>query len=352
LNELTTKKLLKLMIQTNQVLFDSVEVQPPDNPRSKIPLGLEDQYVVVDSTLVSLRPHLDFFLEKLRPIYELSIFSESPLNFVIAVLARIDPDDKYFSQRVVRERKSDRLTIILDLRTDAWRESGGGQPAGYVQISPYFCLHRDHHPQIFPLLPTFSETLMCSRPDNILPHVAAFLARIHQIYYSNETFTVLDAVELAITGVLSAVRLCLGGLIEGRARQMEFMAYLARFGARCYDRYDPCCTHLVVLSAEDPGIKEAARFLGVHIVPFEWIVESCLCYHRMDEAAYKVPGVESPTRGKTPIAEPLPDRELSSCESVFNTTSSEEFQRETSSDEEETEEEDFEPDTTFSIEIS
>jgi hypothetical protein len=355
LSELTAKKLLKLMIQMEQVLFDSTEVQPPENPRSKIPLGLEDQHLVVDSTLVSLRPHVDFFLEKLRPLYELSIFSQSPQNFVSAVLARIDSDDRYFGQRILRERKSDRLTIILDLPTDAWRESGGGQPAGYVQISPYFCFHHDHHPQIFPLLPTFSESVMASRPDNILPHVAAFLARIHQIYYGNEAFTVLDAVELAITGVLSAVRLCLGGLIQGKARQTEFMAYLARFGARCYESFDPCCTHLVVLSAEDRAIKEVARFRGVHIVPFEWVIESCICYRRMDEAAYRVPGVESPTRGKTPIAEPAPDRELSSCESVFNTTSSEEFTRETSDDDEEEEREeeaDFEPDAKFSIEIS
>jgi hypothetical protein len=165
---------------------------------------------------------------------------------------------------------------------------------------------------------------------------------------------VLDAVELAITEILSMCRICIGGLIEDNVRQVQFMAYLARFGARCYDRYDPCCTHIVVWSAQDSRIKEAALFKGVYIVPFDWIMDSCLCYKRMNEGKYRIPGVESPTQGKEPIAEPVPERDVSSCASLLTSTSSEqpaEDENEERDDEEETEEEsDLEEETKFSIE--
>jgi hypothetical protein len=101
--------------------------------------------------------------------------------------------------------------------------------------------------------------------------------------------------------------------------------------------------------AEPPQLLQ--RYRGVHIVTFEWLIERCLCYRKMDEAQDKVPGIESPTAGRLPIDLPLPDRDLSSCESMFDSTSSEAVQEDSSDDEEDSDEDGTEPGRSMAFSI-
>jgi hypothetical protein len=344
---------LKLTIQTNQVLLDTKILGPAEDPHALIPLGLESDHFVIGDRLISLRPHLQFFLEKVRPLYELSLFSEEPPEVVAAILARIDSGNSYFGCRVLTKRVTDRMTIVLDTRNDLWRDAKGRQPPGYIEIAPYFSLSGDRHVHIFPLLPAFSDALMSKRPDSFLPHIADLLDRIHKFFFSRDGSALFDAVEAMTTRVLRDCCLCMGGLIKGsNAQSMRCPAYLARFGAQCYDRYESCCTHLLAWSPDDPRIQEAERYRGVHIVTFEWLIESCLRYRRQEESRYKVPGIESPTNGRFPIELPHPDRDLSSCESMFDSTSSEALQDDRSDDEDDSDEDqtDSEQSVTFAIE--
>jgi hypothetical protein len=339
---------LKLTIQTNQVLFDTKILAPSDDPGALVPLGLEAEHFVIGNRLISLRPHLQFFLEKASALYELSLFSEEPPDFIRSILERIDLANAYFGGRVLGRRIADRTTIVLDTKNDLWRDARGGQPPGYIEIAPYFSVSRDRRVHIFPLLPAFSEALMSKRPDAILPRIATLLEQIHHFFFGKSS-TLFEAVEAMTTRVLKDCSLCIGGLFKGDVQSMRSTAYLARFGAQCYDRYDPCCTHLLAWSPDDPRIQEARRYRGVHIVSFEWLIESCLCYRRMDEARYKIAGIESPTNGRLPIELPIPDRDLSSCESMFDSTSSEALLDDSSDDDNDDNDSEIEESLTFVI---
>jgi hypothetical protein len=344
-HNLSQEKRLKLVIQLKQVLFDSTELESGNDPKSVIPIGLESDCFVIggaQSHIVSLRPHLRFFLKKLRPLYEMSAFWDGGTEFAKFVLAKIDSGNEFFGERVVNERRSDDFTVVVDLKGDGWRNSDGIQPAGYIEIAPYYSFSNRDHPQFFRFLPAFSEVLRAKRPDNILPGVAGLLEQIHGRFYSQNGGMLLDAVEFSLTQVLSSCRICTGGLVKGEAISSEFMAYLARFGAQCYEFYDPCCTHVLAWSPDDHRIQEARLYKGVYVVTFGWVIDSCLCYRRMDEADYKITGIESPTRGRLTIEPPLPDRDLSSCESMFQSTASEEDTDSTDYEEE--------PDTDFAPE--
>jgi hypothetical protein len=104
-----------------------------------------------------------------------------------------------------------------------------------------------------------------------------------------------------------------------------------------------------VWSKDDPDIEQAAQFKGVHIVSFDWVVDSCILFQRMEESDYRVSGVLSPTQGTQEI-EPLPpDKDLSS-ECTFETSSEiPSSQSSSHTEDEDEEEEDPEPDRQLTI---
>jgi hypothetical protein len=205
---------------------------------------------------------------------------------------------------------------------DTWRDASGFQPEGYIPIAP-FCFFGDGtwaDKHIFPLCSKYCDSLMSKTVDHVLPHFADFLENIHTLFYQENSISLLEAIQIATSEVLDGLNICIGTIEDSSNNSADFMGYLAKFGARTFSEFESCCTHLVVGSKKDPGISVASNYNGVHIVSFEWLIESCICYKKMDESLFSVPGVKSPTNGPMELDNPLPDREVSSSELIFDSS--------------------------------
>ncbi|KAI1314709.1 Carboxy-terminal domain (CTD) phosphatase [Mortierella claussenii] len=96
---------------------------------------------------IKLRPHLERFLKDMSDAYELHIYTMGTRNYAAAVANVIDPEGKFFSQRILsRDENShmtqksiqrlfpcdDSMVVVIDDRADVWRNS-----PNLVKVHPY-----------------------------------------------------------------------------------------------------------------------------------------------------------------------------------------------------------------------
>ncbi|KAF9544764.1 Carboxy-terminal domain (CTD) phosphatase [Mortierella hygrophila] len=96
---------------------------------------------------IKLRPHLERFLQKVAAIYELHIYTMGTRNYASAVAKAIDPDGKFFSQRILSRDENLNMTqksierlfpcdtsmvVVIDDRADVWQYS-----PNLVKVHPY-----------------------------------------------------------------------------------------------------------------------------------------------------------------------------------------------------------------------
>lgn len=71
---------------------------------------------------VFLRPYLQDMLDKLNPLFDICVYTASEKSYANAILDRIDPKQKYFKNRLYRDKcskavlESDRTVYLKDLR--------------------------------------------------------------------------------------------------------------------------------------------------------------------------------------------------------------------------------------------
>ncbi|KAK3841313.1 MAG: hypothetical protein J3R72DRAFT_154238 [Linnemannia gamsii] len=96
---------------------------------------------------IKLRPHLERFLQKISALYELHIYTMGTRNYASAVAKAIDPDGKFFSQRILSRDENLNMTqksierlfpcdtsmvVVIDDRADVWQYS-----PNLVKVHPY-----------------------------------------------------------------------------------------------------------------------------------------------------------------------------------------------------------------------
>ncbi|KAF9085216.1 Carboxy-terminal domain (CTD) phosphatase [Mortierella sp. GBA35] len=96
---------------------------------------------------IKLRPHLERFLQKITDLYELHIYTMGTRNYASAVAKAIDPDGRFFSQRILSRDENLSMTqksierlfpcdtsmvVVIDDRADVWQYS-----PNLVKVHPY-----------------------------------------------------------------------------------------------------------------------------------------------------------------------------------------------------------------------
>ncbi|KAK3809543.1 MAG: hypothetical protein J3Q66DRAFT_72126 [Benniella sp.] len=143
---------LSLIVDLDQTLIHATVGAAIDewvNSQSEMPKDIR-KFPLPDSPTpyyIKLRPHLETFLKKVTSLYELHIYTMGTRNYAAAVANVIDPDGKYFSQRILSRDENSSMTqktierlfpcdtsmvVVIDDRADVWQYS-----PNLVKVHPY-----------------------------------------------------------------------------------------------------------------------------------------------------------------------------------------------------------------------
>ncbi|KAF9924407.1 Carboxy-terminal domain (CTD) phosphatase [Linnemannia zychae] len=143
---------LSLIVDLDQTLIHATVGPAIDewiNSQGGMPKDVK-MFPLPDSTTpyyIKLRPHLERFLQKISALYELHIYTMGTRNYASAVAKAIDPDGKFFSQRILSRDENLNMTqksierlfpcdhsmvVVIDDRADVWQYS-----PNLVKVHPY-----------------------------------------------------------------------------------------------------------------------------------------------------------------------------------------------------------------------
>ncbi|KAF9913635.1 Carboxy-terminal domain (CTD) phosphatase [Lobosporangium transversale] len=143
---------LSLIVDLDQTLIHATVGTAIDewiNSQGEMPKDIK-MFPLPDSPTpyyIKLRPHLEIFLKEVSRAYELHIYTMGTRNYAAAVANVIDPEGRYFSQRILsRDENShmtqksiqrlfpcdDSMVVVIDDRADVWRNS-----PNLVKVHPY-----------------------------------------------------------------------------------------------------------------------------------------------------------------------------------------------------------------------
>ncbi|KAG0214111.1 Carboxy-terminal domain (CTD) phosphatase [Mortierella sp. GBA30] len=143
---------LSLIVDLDQTLIHATVGTAIDewiNAQGEMPKDIK-MFPLPDSPTpyyIKLRPHLEAFLKKVTKLYELHIYTMGTRNYAAAVANVIDPDSKFFSQRILSRDENSSMTqksierlfpcdnsmvVVIDDRADVWQYS-----PNLVKVHPY-----------------------------------------------------------------------------------------------------------------------------------------------------------------------------------------------------------------------
>ncbi|OHS92692.1 hypothetical protein TRFO_40988 [Tritrichomonas foetus] len=354
-------KKLSLLIHMEQVILDAINVlYLPKMENTE--LG-ENEFIVDVNTKfkVVLRPYLKEFLESLHDKFEMTLFTLNSHEFAAKILEKIDPQNKYFNTRIMApnsmiERNiskmyydSSHLMVILDVSSQNWKDVNGFPVEGFIEVSPFVAFGETPRAPHFPILPPKYSDYFEKKNDKVLTSLSTMLLKIYDEFFNHPGEALLDALQNVNGSILENCRICISETLCPFDHHyfMLLNKYLSKLGASFNEKYDPSITH-VIADSDCALVKEAQEYNGVHIISFDWLIESCTNYCRCDEKNYSIPGIVSPTQGQKEIEIPASDKELSSSE--FERMLNDDSNQETTSSDDDEEESDDRAQETFEIE--
>lgn len=165
---------LVLLVDLDQTILHTTHEEVRDDPTVhsfKLWPGHPTYYT-------KIRPYLDEFLEAISKTYELHIFTFGCREYANKIASIIDPDGKYFSNRILTRTESsdqhsklgnlsnlfpcgDAMVCIIDDRADVWRGTGN-----LIQVKPYVYFKTSISDGAMPRQPT-SPSAPSSVKDNV-----------------------------------------------------------------------------------------------------------------------------------------------------------------------------------------
>ncbi|ORD99661.1 FCP1 [Hepatospora eriocheir] len=133
-NEVHNNKKMVLLLDLDQTLLHTKVVSKYDL-HNKLSIVYNHKFILGDDIhYVKYRPYLFSFLNKLSKLYELHVYTMGTRLYAQAILAHIDPEKKYFGNRVVTRTENlrtlyksikrittvDKNVLSLDDRLDVW----------------------------------------------------------------------------------------------------------------------------------------------------------------------------------------------------------------------------------------
>ena len=258
---LKNSKRIALVLDLDHTLLHSIQVDGP-SPTSNVSDCVNGLYhlpveEIVGSAVKHLvmkkRPYLDSFLKEVSSFCQMTIYTAGTRRYAEAIQKIIDPDRKYFSDRIVSRSdvaggaeaksldrifigESSKLAVIIDDREDVWstKDSKHSQVDHLLLVRPYIYFSgpniieannsSGHTGALNPVIslcnagsivttaPQFSDAF--SEADDQLKRCADVLNKIHGTYYqsvysksvasiiTDMKFTVLSGCTITFSGII------------------------------------------------------------------------------------------------------------------------------------------------------
>ncbi|KAK9469518.1 hypothetical protein V1512DRAFT_201613 [Lipomyces arxii] len=296
---------------------------------------------------VKVRPGLSEFLERISQIYELHIYTMATKTYAQAISKIIDPEGKYFGDRVLTRDESGNLeqknlqrlfpvhtslVTIIDDRGDVWQWSDN-----LIKVIPYefFVGIGDINSSFLPKridvtaagstsggtvtvtpdaeIDTLSDAGdSVSGDDKELQNLEKVLVAVHSKYYSEYDVTKANVRTVNVRkrkrasdwqqglpdikvimpkmkhAVLDGVTLLFSGTIPlgVKPEKVDVVIWARSFGATVVDEFSTDVTHVVAERAGTKKVHQAARHPKIKIVTPVWLYRCLSTWKRIPEEEY------------------------------------------------------------------
>ncbi|KAK8886963.1 RNA polymerase II [Tritrichomonas musculus] len=307
---LLERKKLALVVDLDKTLIDTIAVQNQEEAEKIIALDKEHEsdyfFVKVNEMyLVRLRPYVREFLNLISPYYFMQVYTLAERPYALQVIQKIDPDGKYFNQRILTREDSTQpknqlmkksmsdfflsgqhMAVVIDDTRAVWSYPDGSYYEGLVEIKP------------FEFFTTISQPTMVKNPqfipknlnmealnDHYLERITAVMTEINSRFYEQKSQNVADIIKEMKENVFKDCYIFFCSIWrEGNIAQKRlYIGNAEEFGGHVVNEFVPYVTHIVTTDPRHKDIIEAQKYKGIYILNYKWFLNSIYRYERQPE---------------------------------------------------------------------
>ena len=285
---------------------------------------------------VKLRPKLQYFLDELSPLYQMSIYTHGTRKYAEGTCKIMDPEGVYFGKRIVSRSdhpelgankslaqllKTDwSMVLIYDDREDVWK---GEQGEHLLCAKPF--VHFDpqgkggvvnNAPGVLSLganNPASGEEngkVSDEEEDEGLVQAVHIFKKLHQQYFNSVT----DGYKVSIGHILKELRLqildgcvvCFSGVIPTTDKHPErhsMWRTARRLGAVVERVVSEHTTHLLAVCLGASKTRACLQRADVFVLHCDWLLHCHWNVERQQEASYFLSSAHEPALAKDKVAE-------------------------------------------------
>ncbi|GFR40541.1 hypothetical protein Agub_g1114 [Astrephomene gubernaculifera] len=319
-SRLLSRRRLILILDLDHTLLNSVmssEVGPEAAPRLAELQRLEEEanlgprrllHRLADGKLwTKLRPGVFEFLEGLRDVYEMHIYTMGDKTYAAEVRRLLDPTGRLFSSVIAKDHSTaahakhldvllsaDELALVLDDTEVVWP----GHRRNLLQIDRYHFFPSDLRKWRLDGTALLEQGRDESAADGAMATHMRVLKEVHARFFSTDDPTLPPLERRDVRDVLAAQR---AQILQGccitfsrcwpqdRSPRQEPLWQLASgLGAQCRSQYDPAETTHVVAAAGGTEKVHLARSQGKVVVSPNWLHACSFRWQRVPEKDFAV----------------------------------------------------------------
>ena len=277
---------------------------------------------------VKLRPNLQYFLNELKPLYQMSIYTHGTRKYAESTCDIMDPEGVYFGKRIVSRSdhpelgsskslanllKTDwSMVLIYDDREDVWK---GEQRQHLLCAKPYIFFNEikdgavNNRPGI---LTTATEekslTDICD-DDNSLVRAVSLFKMLHVQYFdanNHQKTSISTILKDFRRNILSGCVICFSRVIPtsnaANFRRHTMWEIAELLGAAVDSEITPETTHLLTASMGTEKTRECLQRQDVYVLHCDWLLHCHWNMKREKEREYYISRDHSPTQAESKIA--------------------------------------------------
>ena len=304
---LIKNKKLALIVDLDKTLIDAIRFINEEESKKIIMVDQENEseymyFNTNESILIRLRPYLQEVLEKISPYFYMQVYTLAERSYALKVLQKIDPNGKYFNQRLLSREDSTKnkksisdlllsgqnMAVVIDDTRSVWTNKEGMTIQNLVQIKPFhfFPTIKNGRKIKNKLEIIQSAVKQSDKKSSYLKRMANVLTEIHSKYFEYKAVkTVPDIINEMKASVFKGCYLyfCSIWSDENIEQKKLYVNDAKSFGANVLKKFVPYVTHIITNNPNHDDVVEAKKYKGIYIVNYKWFVNSIFRYERQKE---------------------------------------------------------------------